>query len=61
MCSVLMFFLPNGSGSGNVSGIHLVLMNQVSYKVMVGTTTGGGYSRTAEQNIHDIHKSVDKL
>ena len=36
MISSNVFFWPNGSGSWNVSGIHVVLMNQVSYKVMVG-------------------------
>ena len=26
-----IFFLPNGSGMGNVSGIYVVLMNKASY------------------------------
>ena len=30
-----IFFLPNGSGMGNVSGIYVVLMNKASYMVMV--------------------------
>ena len=31
-----IFFLPNGSGMGNVSGIYVVLMIKVFYMVMVG-------------------------
>ena len=30
-----IFFLPNGSGIGNVSGMYVVLLNKVSYMVMV--------------------------
>ena len=30
-----IFFLPNGSGMGKVSGIYVVLMNKASYMVMV--------------------------
>ena len=30
-----IFFLHNDSGIGNVSGIYVVLMNKVSYMVMV--------------------------
>jgi hypothetical protein len=35
MLSSNVFFLPNGSGMGNVSGIYVVLMNKASYMVMV--------------------------
>ena len=59
-CFKYCVFSSNGSGSGNVSGIYVVLMIKVSYIVIVGDHHWGGYSRRAEQNIHNHHKSVRK-
>ena len=60
MFSSNLFFSAYGSDSENVSDIYVVLMIKVFYMVIVGDQPWGVYSRRAEQNTHNIHKSMNK-